>query len=52
MCYDLTQTQTSKIIFNFTTKIKDDFTGGATYVVLTNTTDDVNTPAVVVDTGV
>jgi uncharacterized repeat protein (TIGR01451 family) len=52
MCYDLTQVDSSPKVFNFTTQIKDDFTGGPTNVVLTNTTDDVNASAIVDDTGV
>jgi hypothetical protein len=52
MCYDLTQVDSSPKVFNFTTQIKDDFAGGSINVVLTNSTDDANAPAIVDDSGV
>ena len=43
ICYTLTTVSTDPTVFSFSTEIKDTFKGGPTNVVLTSTTDDVNT---------
>ena len=52
ICYTLTTVSTDPTVFSFSTEIKDTFKGGPTNVVLTSTTDDVNTEEVVNSTSV
>ena len=52
ICYALTPVPTEPETFTFSTQIVDDFKGGPTNVVLTHSTDDVNTVEVVNATSV
>jgi subtilisin family serine protease len=52
ICYALTPVATDPTVFMFSTEIEDDFTGGPTNVVLTHSTDDMNTSEVVNETSV
>ena len=52
ICYTLTAPVIEPTVFNFSTEIVDDFTGGPTNVVLTHSTDDENTTEVVNDSSV
>ena len=52
ICYALTPVATDPKTFTFSTQIVDDFKGGPTNVVLTHSTDDENTVAVVNATSV
>lgn len=47
ICYSLTPIATDPKVFSFSTEINDTFKGGPTNVVLTHSTDDVNTTEVV-----
>ena len=52
MCYTLTAPVVAPTVFNFSAEISDSFAGGPTTVVLTHSTDDMNTTEVVNNTSV
>lgn len=52
ICYTLTAPVVESTVFNFSAEISDDFAGGPTTVVLTHSTDDMNTEEVVNNTSV
>lgn len=52
ICYNLIPVATDPAVFTFSTQIVDDFLGGPTTVVLTHSTDDVNTVEIVDNTSV
>jgi len=52
LCYTLTSPTVEPTVFNFSAEISDNFAGGPTTVVLTHSTDDMNTEEVVNNTSV